>query len=100
LKAAQYLAHDVLAAGFKAMAKELHPDVGGDHDDMLVLEQAYRLLTLRAALPKRTTRYAKMSSHELRKRQKEAKANGHKISASLKREVKKRMEAERGAETK
>jgi hypothetical protein len=97
-KAAQYLAHDVITAGYRAMSKKLHPDKGGDDEDMLVLEQACKLLG--RDLPKRATRYANMSTYELRKRQKEAKANGHKISVSLKRELKKRMEAERDAETK
>jgi hypothetical protein len=88
-RAASYIAHAVIDAGKKAMAKKLHPDAGGDHDDMLVLENACELL--RQNLPKRTKRCAHMSNYELRRRQREIKADRRKVSAGLKRELKKRQ---------
>ena len=56
-KAANYMAHDVVDAGRKAMAKKLHPDAGGDHDDML--ERTCELL--RQNLSSRSRRYARRS---------------------------------------
>jgi hypothetical protein len=39
------LVQDVITAGFKAMAKKMHPDVGGDGGDMLLLFEVRNYIT-------------------------------------------------------
>jgi hypothetical protein len=51
------MVHDVIDAGYRAMAKKLHPDVGGDHDAMLALGEACEIL--RRYLPNRTKRVSR-----------------------------------------
>jgi len=44
LRRVEALAHQVIDAGYRAVAARLHPDVGGSHDDMV------RLVTVRDSL--------------------------------------------------
>jgi hypothetical protein len=45
--AVRELAHEVIDAGRKTLAKRLHPDVGGDHEQMKRLNTAHKALKQR-----------------------------------------------------
>jgi hypothetical protein len=76
-------------AGFKALAVKLHPDIGGDDEDMVELNAARDFLKEAVPRPRRFT-YAKASFHALRVRRDECLRTGKRMPVALKRELEKR----------